>query len=106
MNIASMFAAVKEKIAKFKNDCDKSNGYFKLRNIFTRFYANFFLYFVLLRCLFILTWLAKSITRLSSRRKWFAMLSVDTRLRRLQASLTSRTRQLEDGCSRKRKRDI
>jgi len=28
MNISSMFAAVKEKIAKFKNDCDKSNGYF------------------------------------------------------------------------------
>src|SRR5271165_5512920 len=41
MNIASMFAAVKEKIAKFKNDCDKSNGYFKFLDTFMQIFSIF-----------------------------------------------------------------
>src|SRR5271155_5456860 len=36
-----MFAAVKEKIAKFKNDCDKSNGYFKFLDTFMQIFSIF-----------------------------------------------------------------
>ena len=41
MLITSRFAAVKEKIAKFKNDCDKSNGYFKFLDTFMQIFSIF-----------------------------------------------------------------
>ena len=106
MYIVSRFVLVIEKNAKFKNDCDKSNVYEYFYTSLCKFFALFCLFLILQRCILILTWLVKSITRLSSRKKWFALLKADTPLRRLHAGLTSHTKQLKDGRDRNRKEDI